>query len=487
MTDNTNEENINKDTNQTTTKENIPPVKMSIVYNYSSPAIKWDDNKETIYLPSDNWNNFTSIAEKVPKLEITNDEWLEVVKNGRLVETFNSIFSEPLNNPNNDFKPYVEVGNNKLKAKKVSIKEKNDQVLTGDIAVNYVLNKTGKGGLFSTALWHSGIWLIFKTPSEIDIINLHKSLIDRKIQLGRKTYGLVFSNSSYFIIERLLKFAMDNIYYSSVVLPKGDYSALLDLIPIQDINLILHGLICAMYPNGFQYSRACINNPESCTYVLKEILKLDELLHTDNSRLTEWQKNHMLSIRESSKSIEDIKRYQDELLPIQSRTIKINLDTDSELSIVLKTSKLSDYILSGQRWIQGITEFIDKNLTVTIDEDKDSLITSYGKATFLREYGHWVQSLQIDSNTIEDQETIEKVLDKLSSEDTIRNTIIEGIINYINNSTISIPGIPVFECPMCKTTNTTNININYKNIIPLEMIQIFFILSYQRRRMIMER
>ena len=106
----------------------------------------------------------------------------------------------------------------------------------------------------------------------------------------------------------------------------------------------------------------------------------------------------------------------------------------------------------------------------------------------MRQYRHWIESIEYGSNIIDDPETMDSLLDKLSSDDIIRDGYIDAVLKYINESVISVIGIPVFDCPACNMTQeNTQSTESFKNIIPLDVISVFFGLLTQRLERMMER
>lgn len=305
----------------------------------------------------------------------------------------------------------------------------------------------GIGTIFQTPLWHTGIWVTLKAPSENELIELNRIITSDKIEVGRHTYGLAFSNIMSYTTDRLVDFTLEHLYDTSLKtsdLPEG---GLKSLINSQDYPALIWGLVCTMYPNGFQFSRACTNNPEKCTHITNEILNLSKISWVNRAALTEWQKTHMSSRSSNSRDIASVRRYQEELKKIQKRVVKFSEGTDSEFSITLKTPTLSEFIESGHRWIGDTVAYVDETLGRDAnDKERNIFITRHSQATAMRQYIHWIDSIEFAGNIIDDRETIEGTLNVLSADNDARDGFMNEISKYIHSSTINVIGIPVYDC-----------------------------------------
>jgi hypothetical protein len=206
----------------------------------------------------------------------------------------------------------------------------------------------------------------------------------------------------------------------------------------------------------------------------------------------------MSSWRSASKDLDSLKRYRDEMLKLNDYTVKFHEGTPREMRVVLRSPTVSEYIDAGYRWVGGITDLVEKTLAAKNNTtDREKLITQYGQATAMRQYTHWIRSLEFDHHvvngeeihrTVEDREAIEKVCDALSGDDTIRNYFLEQVAQYINESTIAVIGIPTYDCPACQTTQESALPLpHHKNVIPLDVQQTFFALLTQRMQRIATR
>lgn len=441
---------------------------------------------ETIALPSDFDEQTRTALDKAPNIDMidTNEgrEWASIIAEGLENTTSSEVFVETLQDENASFGQQVEHNNIPLFGGVPKLRPIENQNLKGERSVIRMLSHLGLGTLFQVPLWHTGMWITFKPPSEAEIIEINRVIQADKIKLGRYTYGLAFSNITSYTIDRLIEFALNHVYDTTLKNEEAPISSLRSIIASQDIPSLLWGFVCTMYPRGFNYVRSCVSDPEKCNHKTKDTLNVFKLQWTNENALTDWQKTHMSKRQPGSKDLASINRYKEELSVIQKRKIVINEGRDDSIDILIKSPSISEYVDAGHRWVGDIVETVNRALSAEArNEERNEIITKHGQASAMRQYSHWVDSIEIGSNVIDDLESIEKNLNVLSANDEIRSQFITEVVDYINRSTVSVIGIPVFDCPSCGTVQSGSMNLpHHTNVIPLDVIQVFFALLTQR-------
>lgn len=468
--------------------DDIPPRKQHRaiqIFDHSSKQV-WNTDAITIVVPGDHDKETRNAIQRAPNVSYVDSpaarDWATVLQEGLEMSTFAEGFIPTLEDETAEFHQAVDVNGVKLIGQSPRFKPAENENLKGERAVIRMMSHLGLGGLFQVPLWHTGIWVTLKPPTESEIVELNRIMAADKIQYGRFTYGLAFANMSSFTVARLVDFVIDHIYDTTAKTDELPINELKKIVPPQDYPSLLWGLVCTMYPNGFQYRRACSSDPEKCNHVLEETLNVSKLQWTNVNALTDWQKTHMAGRQPKSKDKASILRYKEELKRLQNTTFSIGEENSNSVTFVVGTPSIADYIEAGQRWIGEITEIVERALGVeNKDEERNKFIRRHSQASAMRNLMHWIRSIEMGSNTIDDRETIESTLNVLSGDDDIRKKYNEAIIDYINKSTISIIGIPVYDCPGCKTTQETKLTSeDFKNIIPLDVMQLFFALLYQK-------
>lgn len=446
-----------------------------------------------IHLPGEFTDRVEETLMNLPNINMVDNpesrRWAESLNEGIQFNTVRKVFVDTVSNPESSFRQKVEHNNIPLMGAKPKFKHVEGENLKGERAVIRVISHLGIGTLFQVPLWHSGFWITFKPPTESEIVELNRILTSDKITFGRSSYALAFANTTVYSVNRLVDFALAHIYDITCKSEEITINNIKDHISSQDIPSLLWGFICTMYPRGFKYSRACVANPDKCNHVVEDTLNVTKLQWTNTSGLTDWQKTHMSFRQARGKDLASVKRYKEELSRSQKTKFTVTKENGDELNFIIKTPSITEHIDSGHRWIGDIVETVDKAVSSDMNKaERDSIITRHGQASAMRNYAHWVDSIEYIEGVVDDRETIETVLDSLSADDEVRNKFIDIVVGYINSSTISVIGIPTFDCPKCGTEQPGSEKLpKFTSIIPLDVIQVFFELITQRLSRVTER
>lgn len=479
-------EEIVKDKKDSTPIPVIVRKKQSVTQSFNIDLDDKLDTGDEIVLPSNFDKETRAVLEKAPNIDLLDDPdsraWATDLAEGLELSSYNETYVHTLEDEEADFQQKLEHSGVGLSAQAPRFKTIENQTLKGERAVIRFVSHLGLGSLFQVPLWHSGLWVTFKPPSEAEIIELNRLINADKISFGRYSYGLSFSNTSSYLTNRLVDYALAHVYDLTCKAEDVTVSNLKDHISCQDIPILLWGFICTMYPRGFMYRRACINDAEKCNHVVSDTLNISKLQWTNINALTDWQKVFMSGRASKGKDLASINRYKEELSLIQNKRIIINKDQSNEIAITIKTPSIAEHVEAGFRWVSDITDNVERTLgsESNIDE-RNAFIIKHGQATAMRQYIHWIESIEYDSNIITDRETLEKTLDVVSADDYIRTEFTASVVKYIDKTTMSVIGIPVFDCPSCSKEQPGSKNLpEFSNIIPLDVMQLFFALLTQR-------
>lgn len=444
----------------------------------------FDPTNITVSLPSELYKKTEESINSMPNVDFVNTDedrsWARVSKEGLDLNTLEEAFVKALNRTGSMWRQSVDTGGDKLSAKAPSFKDTTNTELKGERGTIRILSKLGIGTIFQVPLYHTGIWITFKAPTEGFLLELYRTLIADKIAFGRSTYGLAFSNTTSYTTDRFVSAALEHVYDCS--LDRTNITSLKDIISAQDIPTLIWGFACTMFPKGFQYERACLADPEKCNHVERETLNVTKLQLVDTSMLSDWHRIHMATRRPNSKTPEQIQQYKETLIATAKRKVVINKDTEHELGLMLRIPTISEYIDSGYRWISEVVNIVESSLTVSDEKDKSTFITRHGQATSMRQYAHWVERIDLDNdNFVSATETIEEVFNALSTDDKIRNEFIEAVLGYIDETNISIIAIPNYECSSCGKEQPVNHKLdNFESVLPLDPIPLFSIYSFRK-------
>lgn len=469
---------------ETTDTPNKPNIKTNyeLDNDWSSPVDEWDDTAITATIPGGFEEDASRMLDEVDKDNIASSESVRELLRILVASLQNNIADDVLkptvSDPESHWSNGVDVKGNKLSAGYPKVKEVHNAELVGDRALFVVSQQLGLGGAFTVPLYHSGIWVTLRPPVISEIIELFRLIDSDKIELGRSTHGLLFSNATVVITQRLIEFIIAHVHKTNVELPESK-EQLYDLIKIQDIMSLIWGLACTMYPRGFQYQRPCLAGIDKCTFIARDKLNLNKLQMVDTKKLSDEQKLHMAARKPHSKTVEDVKRYQDTLVPIAGKRVPVTTSTGAELHINIASPSIGDYITSGNEWISSIIDMIESSITDVEPEveEKNKFINQHANLNMLRLYGHWIESIEIGDNIIKDRDTVIKTLEMLGSDNQVRDTILDEINTYIAESTFVVIGVPSFECPQCGTKQSLveeDDGSLLSTILPIDIINTFF-------------
>ncbi len=449
---------------------------------------------DLLTLPSNFDKETREALARAPNIELLDNQsgraWAQDVAEGLSLSSYGETFVPTLEDPTADFRQQLTHNSTSLAAAVPRHKPVQNEIMKGERAVVRIISHLGLGTLFQVPLWHSGFWITFKPPTESEMLELHRQMVAEKIQFGRQTYGLAFSNTTSYTTDRLVSFALSHIYDMTVKAEDINIGNVRDHISCQDIPSLLWGFICTMYPRGFMYRRACTANPSACNYILEETLNVFKLQWTNGLALTDWQRTHMSARQSKIKDMASITRYKEELVKSQKTRVVLNEGKENSIALTIRTPSVSEYVDAGQRWIGDIVTTVDRALGANPNNgERNDIIVKHGQASAMRQYSHWIDNIEFaGNNVINETESIEALLDNLSSDDEIRATFTEKVVGFINSSTVSVIGIPVFRCPQCQGDNEGYFKIPaYKNVIPLDVMQVFFGLLTQRLERIASR
>lgn len=371
-------------------------------------------------------------------------------------------------------------------------------LLKGEKGIAQIKSMLGLGNMIRVPLWHSGIWVTVDTPSEAEVVDLYRMINVEKITIGRMTHGLAFSNLSGITTDLIVRFVLRHVQSCSLALPKDAdmITTLRQNILVQDIPTLIWAIICSMFPRGFEYTRQCIASPD-CHHTVQQLIDVRRLLFVDRQALNKEQNDHMVKAKSSLVTLKEVKKYQEEVSRLQSAEQILlegatNRKGTCDMYITLKSPTIEDYAEATNSWIDSIETMANLAPTFDNDADRDNYIYNQTKATKARQYIHWVDSIKyINHIEGEDDENITFVKDRndinaiASSIFSLDNNIIENLTNsvikYINESTISIIGIPSYDCPACKGKQVIEEELtHFPNFIPLDTIMLFFRLLVRR-------
>lgn len=472
---------------------NIDP-KAEIKSLRDKPSEKPVTIEEALVLLNANATTIDKDVRKLPNIQQAGPNallWMEAVSQGvdHLMsgQTFRKRLeddsSEWTNRPTHDDKPITA---SRLRAKDSS------GIVSGEAAVMKVKARLGLGSIVPIPLWHTGGWVTLKAPSNAAILELNRRIAQEKITLGRVTNGMIFSNSSVYIQSYLVNFILAHVY--DTTFGTKDTEELKRIILSTDLPSLVWGIVCTMYPDGYELREPCVAQITKCNHISEGTVNIARLRVVDTSKLSEEQMKHM-SKRNATHTAEDITKYQ-EGFAFNTRTTEI-LGGDG-IKMTLAVPNVYDFEQVGFNWVDTTVNMVDKAFRIPLKGgERDQYITDQGRLATLRQYSHWIKSIDLGDeegpDVIDDRDTIDSICSDFSAEDTIRTSIMNSIGEYIEECTIAVIGYPNTDCPSCglrygdsikegKGDNPDEVirGEHVPEFIPLDMTTTFFTLCEQR-------
>lgn len=472
----------NEETNPTSPETPKPKVRVDQdpIKSYLDERVSPDDVEERfLSLLNVNMKELGERSDNYPRLDGSGSEegrvWMQSYLKGIEHLLKGDAQSASVEREGSTWRQKVDVEGDLLGAGRPRFGKSSSNVISGEKALMKATSALGLGSTVQIPLWHTGIWVSIKAPSEKALLELERRIGADKVALGRYTSGMIFSNTSVYTVNHVVNFVLNHIYDASVKNITPD--ALKALIKTTDIPTLVWGIACAIYPNGYNYARPCTTNPAECQHVVKGLLNIAKLFWTDNDALSPHQRRHMQR-RTDKFSDEELTRYQNEHVRGGTRVVTLK----DELRLHLHVPSIQDYEASGFAWVDSITDMLEGAFGVSLrGSDRDNYIIDQGRLTALRQYSHWVSRVEVGEDIIEDKETIEELLETLSSDEDIADSFFEEVGKYIDDASISLVAIPKYDCPSCGGEQTAEtLDERHPHLLPMDTIRIFFTLLDQR-------
>lgn len=448
---------------------------------------EFDVRASTLILPANHSELIGKEIELAPNLKMDDTqasaEWAAFMENGFDIIVRDTRFMSTLQDTKAKWVQKIKTPAGEIFSRTPNFNTVEGQNLSGEKGVLHFMQLMGMGSTFKVFLNHSGFWVTLKAPTEDQLLELNADIANDKIAAGRDTYGLTFSSMSSYSVERVINLASECVLNSSL----EGLNKIKDIALLHDMPTLVWALACTIWANGHQYTRACGNIKGGCNHVMRAKIDLAKLLWVNENALTAWQLKHMSNHATNAMKLEEVQRYQKESLTTQKQSFKLLKGTPREIEFVLRIPTIQQYLDKSHAWIDKMVQ--DINLSVGMDSsERNNMINERSRATWMRQYGHWVEAINTPTNPITDADTLEQIISRLSSQDNVREDFIKEVDSFMDRSCLSVIGIPAYTCPVCHEDNEAeNHKDGFTNIIPIDMVRTFFILNVQKVMSIRQR
>lgn len=391
------------------------------------------------------------------------------------------VLSKQLNENQNDIVNDINFGDDKLNIKPISFK-KTDKAISGANAVAIFRSYMSIGDVVHVPLWHSGFWVVLKPPTQTEIVNLQLALANNEITLGRDTNALIYSNYSVVFTRILSEFIVNHINTSSLQL--NDDEDIRDYISLHDFYPLVAALLASMNPDGIDISRGCINGAKvsddgkpKCTFSARGKIDAKKIVWLNRAKLTKSMLTHMSNKGIKVVSKQEIKEYQLKIESLKPKTYDIKTSMGVEFKVVFETPSLKENIVMGEEWVNDIIALARKLFTDQDNEDsKNAKIEEIAFSSILGIYNTFIKEfIYADGKVNRDKTTFNTILSDVSLDEEAFNSFITAIKDFISTSPIAIVATPNFTCPECHTKQNQDGTGDFKEFIPLNIVEHFFV------------
>jgi hypothetical protein len=441
---------------------------------------EWNDAGVFLVGQADTQERTQKALEALPNLDLTGTEsgreWVDYQREAINIAPNKDQWRDTVDREGSLWLQTIESERGKINMGALNFKNVGEGKVAGEKAVLQVRALAGLGSVIQVPLWHSGFHVTIKAPGDTAQINLNNRMMDEKIVIGRTTNGLAFANTSSFMTGWILDFVMQYVYDTS--LQVKDPVVVRSMIQAADLPILFWGLACAIWPRGFQYARPYLDPKTKEQKLLKQKLSVGKLLWVDTKSLTARQISHMGNRSSGSMSVDMVKRYRDDFLRGQPRKVQLTKD----IAVTLRAPSGDEYVKAGYDWIGEITKTVDEAFALEPgDGRRADFIVQQGKATSMRQYTHYVETIHAGRAEIVDRETIESTLNELSGDDDLRSTFFNEVQKFIDDKTIALIATPA------AVQEEENSFPKFPHLLPLNVEHTFFTLLEQKAIRISQR
>ncbi len=328
----------------------------------------------------------------------------------------------------------------------------------GSDAATLMNHFVGNGTTHNVILWHSGFRVRIRAPRDIDIITLNERINNTRLSLGRQIGDIAFSSTVSLIVQEYFEFFCQHVVGTNL----QNNVAWQDLISHTDIQLIAAAMGLAMFPDGFNYSRATMTTNMSGMISPKEesmMCNVQDMLWVNEDMLTERQLE-IISHAGNNLSREQVLNYQADFIDVDTQEVQIN----DNIKVSLRMPSLQDFIDSSKNWFADLDNIVREGFKIEGEDHEQKRWLALNRqqaATYLRRFSHYIDQITLvdgDSVMIVDEDevstddagvnnrrSIEQLVNILSGKEDLVEKLVKGIVKFQNTRTVAVVGYCVDE------------------------------------------
>lgn len=467
-------------------------------YNTPEEADRMDFT-DALVVPAVNYKTFlravdprmTKVEEGIEQQPAEVQNWFSAVAAGVSMYPRDGGFSGALMRGEADWRDNIDTGDRQLRTSTAKLGDSSgDTPLSGVQAIAKATAFTSVGAVLTFPLPHSMIWLTVKAPSDGQLLELERRINNERAIIGRRSLGRVFSQADVItkgmVLDLIFRLVVQSTY------PTDDPAELRKAILQTDTELLIANFAASIYPNGYPLVRPCLADPGKCHEIARGRVSIPKMLRYDNNAFTAEQRRFLTRrvTRANPVELEAARKafpQSQKAIAAYTRTIRVRgEEVKNQVIFTFRTPSIADYLENGYTWITELETAADEafgnKITMT---QRDEHIDRSAEAAALRQYSHWVESIQYrdhngqDSGRVEDHKAIFETLERFSADEKISDFFYQAIQDYIDSVTVGVVAVPSWECPACKKDQPSAEGV-FKHLVPIEASETFF--TVQRRR-----
>lgn len=446
---------------------------------------------ETLPFPAAPHGNQREMMKSFPNMAALRNnrdlDWVKCFLDSLSIATLDGALDKALSREGSVWRQGVDHKGDAIRSVIPKLRIPENTKLVGEKAVQAAIRHMNLGDVFHTALWNSGFYVTFKPAPESVWLDINRMLGTDVMEVSRRTYGLLHSSITASAAGLIIDAILPHVHSTSVSGTELSIDDIPKYLSAHDEHDFIWGFVTACHPRGFNIERSCIKNPSKCKHVILEVLDLKELQICDQSQFSDFHRTHMYSRNIGSMKLADVIEYQKRLAEINQSSIVLTNSVGASATLRLKTPNS----LSKTQRTRAYQEEVRQNVLRVVSSDEPiekrrKAYQEYMISSEMRMYQHYVERIDIGTNSIVEPGDIESILAEWTRDYKMRAKFFEEVANFIDNSSMSVIGLEAAVCPSCGANHSREEQRHRGMIdyIPIDMIQVFSLLAESKKRVI---
>lgn len=482
--------------------EEVPDVALDIVFKLpfiekETTDIKMPTILLSEYLPfKDRKALVDSIANSEDMLLDAKKEQLHMVRGYYTLQSTSNFGSTCLDGPERGFSQRPEIAGHKADCGISDFNVTGKRKLTGLKAVQAINSSLGYGSRNKVNLWHSGISLEIGNFKPLEFLQLIISLNEKRLELGYKTLGSIFTAEDSIITALLVDYILDHLVTCN--LENSSKANIVDHMRPGDSSLLINAMMGSIYSNGYPLLTECSNvltgkctskntadlyDAETSKFSIDKLLDFNNLQWTD---VNAFNLDDILIINGASGSVKnsDLEAYAKR--HNQERIITTIEDNGTSYTLYGSQPNLTTSFEEGAAWVKSVEERVAvlSNAWTGSSVDERRLkrgreLDRFTRLLSAQRNASWINRIVVtyegDSETeiiINDRAEINESLELQIFIDNAK--VMEAAMAEFKDSFISsLIASTNWKCAVCHSGQTEK-GSKYPSLIPLNIIQYFF-------------